>query len=96
MGWTWDKARSEANLRTHGLDFEAAAVVFDDPLSATVEDPSPYERRLRTNGLVGTQVVMVVHTWPEFDILTGQETGRIILARKAARHEWEAYEEGND
>ena len=45
--------------------------------------------------MVGTQVVMVVHTWPEFDTQTGQETGRIISARKATRREREAYEEGH-
>ena len=45
--------------------------------------------------MVGTQVVMVVHTWPDFDTETGEEIVRIISARKATRHEREAYEEGH-
>ena len=45
--------------------------------------------------MVGTQVVMVVHTWPAFDTEAGEEIGRIISARKATRREREAYEEGH-
>lgn len=45
--------------------------------------------------MVGTQVIMVVHTWPEFDPLAGEEIGRIISARKTTRRERKAYEEGN-
>ncbi len=43
--------------------------------------------------MVGTQVVMVVHTRPALDTETGEESGRIISARKATRREREAYEE---
>ena len=68
--------------------------VFEDPMAATQEDPYPLEQRWRTMGMVGTQVVMVVHTWPAFDVDTGEEFGRIISARKATRREREAYEEG--
>ena len=45
--------------------------------------------------MVGTQVVMVVHTWPIFDTETTEEIGRIISARKATKREREAYEEGH-
>ncbi len=38
---------------------------------------------------------MVVHSWPDLDRETGEEIGRIISARKATRHEMEAYEEGH-
>ncbi len=46
--------------------------------------------------MVGTQVLMVVHTWPDFDVETGEEVGRIISVRKAMWHEREAYEEGHE
>ena len=95
MRWTWDETKNEANPRTHGLSFEAAVYVFDDPISATQEDPFPHEQRWRTIGMVGTQVVMVVHTWPDIDAKTADESGRIISARKATRREREAYEEGH-
>ena len=94
MRWTWDQVKNEANLRLHRLSFEAAVFVFDDPMSATREDPYPYEQRWRTIGMVGTQVVMVVHTWPDLDMETGEEIGRIISTRKATRGEREVYEEG--
>ncbi|MCE2465461.1 MAG: BrnT family toxin [Dehalococcoidia bacterium] len=94
MRWTWDQSKNEANLQAHGLSFEAAAFVFDDPLSLTRADPYPCEERWRTMGIVGTQIVMVVHTWPDLDAETGEEIGRIISARKATRHERDAYEEG--
>lgn len=95
MRWTWDPAKNEANLRSHGLSLEAAVFVFDDPLSATREDPYPHEQRWRTIGMVGTQVVLVVHTWPDLDRKSGEEIGRVISARKATRREREAYEEGH-
>ena len=96
MRWTWDQGKNEANLKAHDLSFEAAVFVFDDLMSATREDPYTNEQRWRTMGMVGTQVVMVVHTWPELDAETGEKFGRIISARKATRREWEAYEEGRN
>ena len=69
----------------HSLSFEAAVFVFDNPLSATREDPYPYEQRWRTIGMVGTQVAMVVHTWSDLYTETGEEVGRIISASKATR-----------
>ena len=94
MRWTWDQVKNEANLRAHRLSFETAAFVFDDPLSVTQEDPYQYEQRWRTVGIVGNKVVMVVHTWPEFDLKAREEIGRIISVRKATRRERKAYEEG--
>ena len=94
MRWTWDQVKNESNLRSHGLSFEAAVYVFDDPMAATQEDPYPYEQRWRTIGMVGTQVVMVVHTWPDIRPETGEQNGRIISARKATRRERKVYEEG--
>ena len=53
-----------------------------------------FENRWRTIGMVGSQIVLVVHTWPELNKEKGEEIGRIISARKATRLEREAYEEG--
>ena len=44
--------------------------------------------------MVGTQVVMGSPCFADFDTETGEEIVRIISARKATRHEREAYEEG--
>jgi hypothetical protein len=91
--WTWDPAKDRANRRRHGLGFGTAARVFDDPLALSRADPHSGEERWRTVGMVEGVVVLVVHTWPGPDLLTGEEMGRIISARKATRHERKAYEE---
>ena len=94
LWWTWDADKGYANLRIHGLSFEAASLVFDDPLAATQEDLYASERRWRTMGMVGRTVVILIHTWPGYDLDSGESIGRIISARKATRHERTTYEEG--
>ena len=94
MRWTWYPDKNDANRRAHGLSFETAVLVFDDPLAATRGAPYPHEERWRTMGMVGEVVVMVVHTWPIEDFESGGEVGRMINARKATIREREAYEEG--
>lgn len=94
MHWTWWDEKDRTNKRDHGLSFETARLVFDDPLAISRPDPYPDEERWQTVGLVGPVILFVVHTWPEPDPETGEETGRIISARKATPHERKAYEEG--
>lgn len=95
MRWTWDPEKERANRRKHGLRFETAQRVFEDPLAMSRQDAHPDGRRWHTVGLIGPAVVLVVHTWPEPDPATGGEVGRIISARKATRLERRAYEEGD-
>jgi uncharacterized protein len=52
------------------------------------------EERWQTIGVISGVVVLVVHTAPKLDTITGEEIGRIISARKATAHERRAYEEG--
>ncbi len=42
--------------------------------------------------MIGEVVVLVVHTWPEPHPETGEETGRIVSARKATSQERKVYE----
>ena len=69
--------------------------MFNDPLAASRADPHPDGDRWQTVGLTGNVVLFVVHTGPDVDTETGEETGRIISARRATAHERRAYEEGN-
>lgn len=94
MRWTWDPDKNRRNQRVHGISFETAQRVFDDPLAVSRPDPRAGEERWQTVGLIGQVVVLVAHTWPEPDPATGEEVGRIIGARKATSHERKAYEEG--
>jgi uncharacterized DUF497 family protein len=88
--WTWSLTKNRDNKRKHGLSFETAQFVFDDPHALSQPDPFPHEDRWQTVGVIERITVFVVHTWPD----SNHEAGRIISARKATPHERRAYEEG--
>ena len=54
MEWTWSEEKNRTNRRDHGLSFETARFVFDDPLAMSLPDPHPDGDRWQTVGLVGT------------------------------------------
>ena len=95
MRWTWDLDKAATNRVKHGLSFDTAALVFDDPLHASKPDPHPDGIRWHTIGRVGPVLLLVVHTWPEAGSEEDEPVGRIISARKATAHERKAYEEGD-
>lgn len=95
MRWTWNDDKNKTNKLKHGLGFETAKLVFNDPLAASRRDPFPDEERWQTVGLAGYVIIFVVHTSPEYDPENGETIGRIISARKATKHERRAYEEGH-
>jgi uncharacterized DUF497 family protein len=92
--WTWRDEKNRTSKRDHGLSFETAQLVFDDPLAVSRPDPHPDGDRWQTTGLAGSVILFVVHTGPESDPITGEETGHMISARRATTHERRAYEEG--
>jgi len=77
----------------HGLSFETAVLVFDDPFHASKPDPHPDGDRWHTIGLVGPVLLLVIHTLPEGDFEADEAVGRIISARKATARERKVYEE---
>jgi len=88
MKFEWNLEKAEANLRKHGVSFEAAARAFEDDLSATFPDPdhSRGEARLITYGLgVDGKLLVVSHT-------ERGGTIRIISARVATNKERKRYE----
>lgn len=68
-------------------------MVFDDPFQASRPDPHPDGDRWQTIGLVGSVLLLVIHTLP--DGQADQAVGRIISARKATARERKVYEEGS-
>jgi len=91
----WDEAKAESNHRKHGVSFDLAAEVFDDPYAVAeqdrVEDGEP---RWQTIGMVeGVVVLLVGHTVQEGE---SDEIIRSITARKATRKERERYEENRE
>ena len=95
MRWTWDPEKAAANRAKHGLSFETAAHVFDDPFQASKPDPHPDGDRWQTMGIVGPVLLLVIHTSPEVEAEGEEPVGRIISARKATARERKAYEEGS-
>ena len=87
----WDEDKAEENLRKHGISFEEAQTVFNDPLAITIPDPdhSLAEDRFITIGLSNKRRVLVaIYTERRQKI-------RLISARKASRAERNKYEEEN-
>ena len=86
----WSPRRNRANILKHGVDFEEAKSVFDDPLQLTVSDPdhSIDEKRYVTVGMSDrNRLLIMAHTIEDDRI-------RIITARRPTRSERKDYEEG--
>ena len=92
--FSWNDAKSATNLRKHGVRFEVARRVFNDPLHVTRQDRMEGgELRWQTVGMAsGVALLLVAHTWRETE--SGQEHIRIISARRATRLERKVYEQG--
>ena len=92
MEFDWDDEKNAANFAKHGVSFELASYVFDDPLQHSVLDPCEYEERWQTIGVAkNVMTILVVHTITEIE--GEEELIRIISARLATAHERRAYEE---
>ena len=91
--FSWDALKNESNKRKHGISFETAQLVFQDPLHITRHDRiENREQRWQTVGTVGgLQLLLVAHTW--LDEQDGSEHIRIISARLATKIERKAYEQ---
>ena len=64
LEFEWDTIKAETNLRKHGVSFEIAARVFDDPYHIAYQDRIENgEYRWQTLGSVsGHLIVLVAHT----------------------------------
>jgi len=90
----WDDRKAEINYRKHGIRFENAALVFDDPLSVSKQDRVENgEHRWQTIGMVGGCILLLVAHTVRFED-NNIEVVRIISARRADRKERRRYEYG--
>lgn len=96
MQFTWDGRKNRANQRKHGISFETASLVFDDPYHLSTQDRDVEgELRWQTIGMVlGKQTLLVAHTLSESAHESDEEVIRIISARKATRQERSIYAQG--
>ena len=91
----WDPAKAQGNRGKHGITFEQAATVFNDPLAVSIpdDDHSETEERWVTLGRARNVTLLVIsHTYHEAGI--NAASVRIISARRAAKHERRQYELG--
>lgn len=90
----WDGRKAEINFRKHGVRFEEAALVFDDPFALSEQDRIENgEHRWQTIGMVGgCLLLLVAHTVRLEE--KGAEIVRIISARRVSRKERSRYEHG--
>ncbi|HGJ5883424.1 BrnT family toxin [Arsenophonus sp.] len=91
LQFDWDPEKSASNFKKHGIRFEEAAQVFNDPMHLSHQDRFENgELRWQTIGQVGgCIIVFVAHT---INFENSVEIIRIISARRATRTERKHYE----
>jgi len=94
MNFDWDNNKNQSNITKHGISFEEAIAIFDDPNILTFEDVrfNYGETRFVSIGQITiiTQekkvIIVVIHTQRNRAI-------RLISARKANERERKRYEQ---
>jgi hypothetical protein len=96
MRFEWNEEKNRKNRSKHGVSFETATLVFDDPYALTKRDAvhDEEEQRFITLGAIGpAAILLVVHT--SFENTGSEEVIRIISARAATSRERKSYEEAH-
>ena len=85
MQFEWDEAKNRINTRKRGIDFDDVSEAFSGPMIVNPDDREDYSenRRVGTDFLRNVPVIIV--------FTERNDTIRIILARKADRHDREKY-----
>jgi len=88
LTFEWDEKKADDSLRKHGVSFDEAKTVFNDPFSVTIYDPdhSSDEQRYIDIGLSSKGRLIVV-SYSE-----RSERIRIISSRGATKKEKGEYE----
>lgn len=89
MGFEWDEKKAVFNLSKHGVSFEEAMTVFDDPLYVDFCDPdhSDDEHRYLIIGRSQQGRLLIVSYTERADSI------RLISSRELTRAERNVYEE---
>src|ERR1700729_3214803 len=96
MVFDWDEKKNRINQRKHGVDFETAVLIFDDPYCLTQLNALHYEeeRFISLGALAPGAILFVVHAAQES--VMKEEVIRIISARAATARERNSYEEAHE
>ncbi len=90
LNFEWNSQKAEINLKKHGISFNEAKTVFDDPLYVDFYDPdhSDTEHRYLIIGQSCRERLLIVSYTERENIY------RLISARKTTRTERKDYENG--
>jgi uncharacterized DUF497 family protein len=88
----WDENKNRANQKKHGISFETAREIFEDPFHISKLDHrfNYFEERWITIGSAKNQAIIVIANL--FFSEDGEEIIRIISARDADKKERRSYE----
>lgn len=90
MRFEWDGKKATTNLAKHGVSFDEAKTVFDNPLYIDFYDPDHAEAEAR-------YLIVGVSSQRRLLIVSYTERGnsiRLISARTVTQRERQVYEEG--
>lgn len=89
--FAWDEAKRESNLNKHGLDFNDAHLVYDNPDKCTYDTSRKGERRLMDIALAVVKGKLLTLIYSE----RGDDV-RVISFRPASREERKQYEQDKE
>jgi len=81
----YDPAKSQSNKSKHGIDFDQAQMLWNDPYRVEIEALSTTEPRFMVIGKIGDKYWAAIVTYRD-------EFSRIISVRRARENEVELYE----
>jgi len=88
LTFEWDQNKSDENERKHGIMFEEAKTVFNDPFAITIDDPDHSDDEYHYLDIGFSSKGRVLIVW----YTERGKNIRIIGCRKATRSERKAYE----
>lgn len=89
MYFEWHESKNKSNKRKHGISFERATLVFQDPDILSISDHRFMEERWQSLGMVEEEIIFVAHTIKVNE--HEEEVIRIISAREATQSESRRY-----
>lgn len=84
--YTWDETKRAANLAKHGLDFDDADMVLENPYVLIVDSPRRGEVRKQAFAYVFEALMVLTVVF-----VPGADSCRIVSLRPAKRQERENY-----
>ena len=86
----WDRHKAAINIRRHGVSFDEASTVFDDPLASIFDDEDhsiDEAREIIIGRSISNRLLLVCFTERTQDVI------RILSARLTTKRERKDYEE---